>query len=102
MSRNEKQRKTRQSAIKEKISGNNGTKEEKHSFFSLTGKYNRTMMLQNQVSIQKKSPSVIIIVEYFIHLSLGMTSLTDIQCNIQLLNSTITTILAAGLWDILV
>ena len=37
VSRNEKQKKTKQSAIKEKISGNNGTKEEKHSFFSLTG-----------------------------------------------------------------
>ena len=34
------------------------------------------MMLQNHVFVQKKSPSVLIIVKYFIHLSLQMIPLT--------------------------
>ena len=54
VSRNGKQKKTRQSTIRRKSSGTMEPERKNTEFvFSLTGKYNRTMILQNHVYVQK-------------------------------------------------
>ena len=87
VSKNEKQKKTRQSVIKGKISRNDVTKEEEQSFSRLHE--NTTELWCHKTKFMFESFQMLLLfAEDFIHLSLNMISLIGIQCSIQLLYPT--------------